>query len=163
MSKADLRVLLACGCLLLSLSQSGRADVNVTIRGTVVAPPSCSINRGATLNVDFGDNLTVDGIDGVNYRREVPYTVTCVNHPSNSMTLKLTGTAAPFEATALTTNHRDLGIRLYINDVAWPINTAVNFTYPTLPRMDAVPVKNSRRKLQGGVFAATATLVVEMR
>lgn len=163
MSKSNPSVLLVCGCLLWALGRGVQADVNVTISGTVVAPPSCSINRGTTLNVDFGDNLTVDGIDGVNYRRAVPYSVTCVNHPSNSMTLKLTGTAAPFEATALTTNHRDLGIRLYINDVAWPLNTAVNFTYPTLPRMEAVPVKNPQRKLQGGVFAATSTLVVEIR
>jgi len=36
----------------------------------------------------------------------------------------------------------------------------VKFTYPTLPVMEAVPVKKTNSTLKGGAFSAVATLVV---
>lgn len=159
MLKSNSRLLLAYGCLLWALSQGAQADVNVTIRGVVVAPPSCSINRGTTLAVDFGDNLMTTRINGVNYRKTVPYTLTCTGLPSNGMTLRFTGTGAAFDSTALATSKSDLGIKLYINSAGWGLNTAVRFTYPTLPRVEAVPIKKPGVTLTGGAFTAVATLV----
>lgn len=152
--------LLMCSALLLTCGQAVRADVNVTIRGTIVAPPSCVINGGSTLTVPFGDNLLTTRIDGIEYRRAVPYTVTCTGSPSNAMTLTLTGSGAAFDAHSLASNNPDLAIRLYINGASWPLNTSVKFTYPTLPVMEAVPVKKTNSTLKGGAFSAVATLVV---
>lgn len=149
-----------CGCGLLSVGQVVHAEVGLTIRGVIVAPPSCVINGGSTLNVPFGSDLMTTRIDGVNYKRSVPYTVTCTGHSSNGMTLKLQGTGAAFDGTSLSTNNTDLGIRLFMNGSVWPLNSLKNFTYPTLPTMEAVPVKKSGSTLQAGAFSASATLVV---
>ena len=157
---AHLGAVFICGCVLMSVGQMVQADVGLAIRGVIVAPPSCVINGGSTLNVPFGNDLMTTRIDGVNYKRAVPYTVTCTGHSSNGMTLKLQGTGTSFDNTSLSTNNPDLGIRLFINDSVWPLNTLKNFTYPTLPTMQAVPVKKPGSTLIAGAFSASATLVV---
>lgn len=160
MPKSGLYAALAYGCLLWMFNQGAQADVNVTISGVVVAPPSCVINGGSTLTIAFGDELMTTRIDGTTYRRGVPYTVTCTSYPSNAMTLELKGSGAAFDAGTLATSKTDLGIRLLVNGVNWPLNSIVKFTYPTLPGMEAVPVKRAGSTLTGGAFSAVATLVV---
>lgn len=152
----------ACSWLLLAVSQSALA-IGVSIRGVIVAPPTCIINGGSTLNVPFGNDLMTTRVDGVNYRRAVPYTVTCTGLPSNGMTIKLQGSGAGFNSAVLGTNNVNLGIKLFINGVAWSLNNAVNFTYPSLPTMEAVPVKNPVGTLSAGAFSASATLVVALQ
>lgn len=152
----------ACGCLLLAASQTALA-VGVSIRGVIVAPPTCIINAGSILHVPFGNDLMTTRIDGVNYRRAVPYTVTCTGLPSNGMTLKLQGTGSSFNSALLGTNNVNLGIKLFINGAAWSLNNTVNFTYPSLPAMEAVPVKRPASTLSAGAFSASATLVVALQ
>ncbi len=102
-------------------------------------------------------------VDGVNYRRSVPYTVTCTGQPSNGMTLKLQGVGAGFNSAVLGTNNVNLGIKLFINGADWSLNNTVNFTYPDLPTMEAVPVKKPASTLSAGAFSASATLVVALQ
>ncbi|WP_103735140.1 fimbrial protein [Pseudomonas sp. GZJR-8] len=147
--------------LLLALSQGVQADTNLTIRAVIIAPPPCVINSGSTLNVPFGNDLLTSRIDGVNYRRYVPYTVTCASPFSNALTLELKGTSATFDNRVLVTRKPDLGVKLFINGADWPLNTAVNFTYPNVPVVQAVPVKRAGSTLTGGTFDAAATLVVD--
>ena len=59
------------------------------------------------------------------------------------------------------TRKADLGVKLFINGADWPLNTAVNFTHPNFPVVQAVPVKRAGSRLTGGVFDAAATLVVD--
>ena len=158
-----LGAVIASACMLLTLSPLTVAQVNVAIRGVIVAPPTCIINGGKTLNVPFGNDLMTTRVDGVNYRRAVPYTVTCTGQISNGMTLKLQGSGAAFDASTLRTSNSDLGVKLYINGAVWQLNTLVNFTYPALPRMEAVPVKRPTSTLQAGAFSASATLVVALQ
>jgi type 1 fimbria pilin len=148
--------------MLLAVSQSVQADTNLTIRAVIIAPPPCVINSGSTLNVPFGNDLLTSRIDGVNYRREVPYTVRC-DPPvfNNAMTLELKGTAAAFDNNVLSTPKTDLGIKLFANGADWPLNTPLRFTHPTFPAVQAVPVKRAGSTLTGGAFATAATLVIE--
>ncbi|WP_409497694.1 fimbrial protein [Pseudomonas fragi] len=157
------RLAIAFGAALLPLCEGVMAQVSVSIRGVIVAPPPCVINAGSTLNVPFGDDLMTTRIDGVNYRRVVPYTLTCGPQPSNNMKITLQGTGAGFGSAYLGTSKSDLGIKLLLNGAAWPLNNAVNFTYPTLPVIEAVPVKNPGSTLTGGAFSASATLVVALQ
>lgn len=157
------RAVTALGGLLLICCQGALADVSVSIRGVVQAPTPCVINAGVTLSVPFGSDLMTTQIDGVKYEKTVPYTVTCGPQPTNSMTLTLTGAGAAFDATALRTSKGDLGIRLKVRGVTWPLNTAVNFTYPLSPGVTAVLVKRSGSTLTSGSFTAAATLVVALR
>lgn len=155
------RAILVGGALLWVACQMAQADTNLTIRAVIVAPPPCVINSGGTLNVPFGNDLLTSRIDGVNYRREVPYTVTCDSPFSNALTLELRGTGAAFDRRMLATRKADLGVKLFVNGADWPLNTAVNFTYPQFPAVQAVPVKRAGSRLTGGAFDATATLVVD--
>ena len=159
----DWRAVTALGSLLLLCGQGALADVSVSIRGVVLMPPPCVINAAGTLNVSFGSELLTTRINGVNYEKAVPYTLTCGQQPTNSMTLELRGTGAGFDAKALGTSKSDLGIRLMVGGEAWPLNTTVNFTHPTLPVVTAVLVKKTGSTLTGGSFAASATLVQALR
>ncbi|MDC6668157.1 fimbrial protein, partial [Leclercia adecarboxylata] len=69
-------VLMGSG-LLWAFSLGAQAETNLTIRAVIIAPPPCVINSGSTLDVPFGNDLLTSRVDGVNYRRGVPYTVTC--------------------------------------------------------------------------------------
>lgn len=155
------RALLIGGGLLLAVSQSAQADTSLTIRTVIIAPPPCVINSGGTLDVPFGNDLLTSRVDGVNYRRDVPYTVTCDSPFNNAMKLELKGTGASFDSRVLLTRKTDLGVKLFVNGADWPLNTAVNFTHPNFPVVQAVPVKRAGSSLTGGAFDAAATLVVD--
>ncbi|MEJ3590784.1 fimbrial protein, partial [Pseudomonas bubulae] len=43
------------------------------------------------------------------------------------------------------------------------LNSPVNFTYPTLPQMEAVLVAKPGSTLAGGAFSASATIVISLR
>ncbi|MGY2374345.1 fimbrial protein [Pseudomonas sp. SDO524_S393] len=162
MSKSTgLRAILIAAGVLLGGSQAVQAQTSVTIRAVIIAPPPCVINGGSTLNVPFGNDLLTSRVDGVNYRRGVPYTVTCDSPYSNALKLALQGTGAAFDNRVLSTRKADLGVKLFVNGADWPLNTAVNFTYPNFPVVQAVPVKRAGSRLTGGAFDATATLVVD--
>jgi type 1 fimbria pilin len=149
------------GGLMWAVSQGVQAETSLTIRAVIIAPPPCVINGGTTLDVPFGNDLLTSRVDGVNYRRNVPYTVTCNSPFSNALKLELKGTAAGFDNRVLSTRKPDLGVKLFVNGGDWPLNTAVNFTYPNFPTVQAVPVKRAGSTLTGGAFDATATLVVD--
>ncbi|MGU3309686.1 fimbrial protein [Pseudomonas sp. M5A4_2d] len=155
------RALLIGGGLLWAVSQSAQADTSLTIRAVIIAPPPCVINSGGTLDVPFGNDLLTSRVDGVNYRRDVPYTVTCDSPFNNAMKLELKGTGASFDSRVLLTRKPDLGVKLFVNGADWPLNTAVNFTHPNFPVVQAVPVKRAGSSLTGGAFDAAATLVVD--
>ncbi|MGA9705471.1 fimbrial protein [Pseudomonas sp.] len=156
------RAIFIAGSLLWAASQGVQADTNLTIRAVIIAPPPCVINSGTTLNVPFGNDLLTSRIDGVNYRRDVPYTIRC-DPPvySNAMTLELKGSGAAFDSGVLLTGKPDLGVKLFANGADWPVNSLVRFTHPNFPVLQAVPVKRAGSTLTGGAFNAAATLVVE--
>ena len=157
------RALSALGGLLAICCQVALGDVSVNIKGVVLMPPPCEVNAGGTLNVPFGTSLLTTWINGVNYSRSVPYTVTCGPQPTNLMTLELQGAGAGFDSTSLRTSKSDLGIRFTVGGVSWPLNRTVNFTYPTLPVVKAELVKRTGSTLTGGSFSAAAILVVALR
>ncbi|MGE1155923.1 fimbrial protein [Pseudomonas kitaguniensis] len=155
------RGLLVAGALLWAVSQDVQAETSLTIRAVIIAPPPCVINAGSTLDVPFGNDLLTTRIDGVNYRRDVPYTVTCDSPFNNAMKLELKGTGAAFDGRVLVTRKADLGVKLFVNGADWPLNTPVNFTHPNFPVVHAVPVKRAGSTLTAGAFDAAATLVID--
>ena len=127
-TSTGLRAILVGGGLLWAVGQGVHAETSLTIRAVIIAPPPCVINSGSTLDVPFGNDLLTSRVDGVNYRRDVPYTVTCDSPFSNALTLELKGSGAAFDNRVLVTRKPDLGVKLFVNGADWPLNTAVNFT-----------------------------------
>lgn len=136
---------------------NGEADM--VFHGTLISPPPCVINDNQQVDVNFGDQVGVNKVDGVNYRIPVNYQITCEGEGSGfALSLRLSGTAAVFDTLALQSDQPDLGIRLYQNDKPFTPNSTLNIDLGTPPRLEAVPVKRDGAMLQEGAFEALATL-----
>lgn len=139
--------------------QSSVLATEITFHGTLIEPPKCTINDSNQIEIDFGERLGVNKIDGVNYRMPVNYQIVCDDYGSGwSMSLLLQGTGADFDSDALLTSNPDLGVRIYQNDVPLSPNIALGIDLAKPPRLEAVPVKRAGATLTEGGFEAWATL-----
>lgn len=138
------------------------ANEPITVKG-VIQTMSCVINGGKEIDVDFGSTLKTTLIDGSQYKTAVTYTVTCSGNSSNALKMQIKGTAAGFDATALATDKTNLGLALLKGGKKQAINAWFNFTYPTLPVLEMVPVKKAGATLSTGEFNASATLLVDVQ
>ncbi|MDT0204235.1 fimbrial protein [Serratia marcescens] len=130
----------------------------ITIKVTVVAP-ACVINNNQPITVEFGDVVTTR-IDGYYKRQLVRYSVVCKNL-RNPIKLQIQGAGAGFNSAVLRTNKEGLGVALLHDSYLSPLGSWINFNYPNLPVLHAVPVKQAGVQLDGGAFSAGATMKVE--
>ncbi len=138
------------------------ATATVTVKVTVVAPP-CEINNNNLIEVNFGNDVMTTRVDGDYKKMPVTYSVQCKGGASNAVRMSIAGNGAAFDAGVLKTGKTDFGIALLNNGGRMPINTWLDFTYPNLPKLEAVPVKRAGASLTGGPFSAGATMKVEYR
>ena len=146
---------------LCSIGLCSGASANLTFSGTLNEPPPCTIDAGNTIEVDFGD-VGVKRVDGVKYRKGVAYTISC--GPATlpwELKLSVNGTPTPYDASAVQTNVPALGIRVYQNNVPFPLNTRLDISLPSPPVLEVVPVKQPGATLAPARFAAVATLLAE--
>lgn len=152
-----------CGLAALMLfgPQVQAAVTSIKVTVTILAKPSCIINNNNMIEVNFGSDVMTTRIDG-NYKKQpVAYKVECQNLQNNGMKMQVQGIGAGFDSNVLKTNKDGLGIALLYNGSRQPLNRWINFTYPNLPTLEAVPVKQVGVTLNGGVFSAGATMQVE--
>ncbi|MBH3000364.1 fimbrial protein [Serratia marcescens] len=152
-----LLLVVALGAPMFALS-AGNADM--TFHGTLIEPPPCAINDGNRIDVDFGERVGVNKVDGVNYRQLVNYQITCDSESTGGAVLRLSlsGSTSGFDEQALQTNKENLGIRVYQNDVSFTPGSSLAIDLANPPRLEAVPVKNAGSTLSEGAFEAWATL-----
>lgn len=150
--------------VILPLIAKSADTANVTIKVTVLAKPSCKLNNNNPINVDFGDDVMTNKIDGSNYTESLVYSLDCETGASGSMTLSINGNSSSFDPSALNTSVAGLAIRLKNDATTLALNTgSVTFTYPTsaLPSLFAVPIKQSGASLSAGAFTASATMTLD--
>lgn len=138
---------------------SNISRVNVTV--TVLAPPPCTItNKGGQVDVDFGERVGINKVDGTNYRRPMNYQIGCQGASSGnwSLSLSLIGSVTGFDKNALQTNKADLGIRVYQNGEPFVPGSRLAISLNNQPLLEAVPVKRPGATLTAGTFEAWATL-----
>lgn len=140
------------------------ATATVTVKITVVEPP-CDINNNNLIEVNFGNDVMTTRVDGEYKKMPIVYAVQCQGGAAGAARMRIEGNGATFDSEVLKTNRTDLGIELLnVNSgKRLPINRWLNFNYPALPVLEAVPVKRVGAKLSGGVFSAGATMMVEYR
>lgn len=136
----------------------------VTVQGTVMLP-TCTLNGGNPIKVDFGDVLTTS-IDGANYKKTpVDYTLDCEGDMTGNSLLQMsiTGTDASFGDGLLVTDKTGLAVQFLSDSAPLALNTGlVKFDYSgQLPAIFAVPAKDPSATLTAGVFTATAVLHVD--
>ena len=133
--------------------------VDMQFRGTLIEPPPCTINDDGIIDVNFGDRVGINKVDGANYRQSIGYRIRCEPGIGKwDMLLSLTGNAATFDEAAVQTNRRYLGIRIYQNAQPFKVGSALPIDPAKPPVLEAVPVGKSGETLTEGAFEATATL-----
>ncbi|MBU9828526.1 fimbrial protein [Rahnella sp. FC061912-K] len=148
--------------LLLACSHSLCAAENMLFRGTLIEPPPCTINDSGIVDVDFGERVGINKVDGVNYLKAMDYRITCEPGVSGlDMTLTLSGLQTGYDNAAVQTDLADLGIRVLQNGKPFTLNTPLGIDPKNPPALEAVPVKTPGATLKAEAFAATATLKAE--
>ena len=152
--------LLLLGILAMNVSLQMANAADMTFHGTLIEPPPCTINDGNKVEVNFGENVGINKVDGVNYRQLVNYQITCdsTGAGGGTPTLSLIGNTSAFDQNALLTNQDNLGIRIYSDDRPFSPGSKLNIDFTNPPRLEAVPVKNVGTALTEGDFEAWATL-----
>lgn len=161
MSRTIKVLLLACGLTAgITPAQAKDGEADMTFHGTLIEPPPCTLNDGNQVEVDFGDRVGINKVDGENYRQGLNYQITCDSAAGRSwaLTLSLSGSAAGFDSEALQTDKASLGIRVYQNDKPFTPNSTVKINLANPPRLEAVPIKQASATLTEGAFEAWATL-----
>ena len=155
--------LLRCFSVALLLgSMQAQAFPNMAFYGTLNAPPPCTINNGEQVDVDFGDRVGVNKVDGQNYMQMVNYRISCEQGITGlNMGLMVSGSPTGFDTAALQTNIPDLGVRLLQNGQPFALNKRMNIDAANPPVLQAVPVKKPGVELKAGAFAVTATLLAD--
>lgn len=134
---------------------------SVTVKVTVTAAPSCTINNNKTIEVNFQEVVTTRIDGGDEYLRPVNYTLECKDATNKTMKMMVEGITSSFNEYALKTNFDDLGIELHVNGHKQEISKWFKFNYEDKPELEVVPVKRTGSKLSTGAFSAGATLKVE--
>jgi type 1 fimbria pilin len=157
-----LRAVSACALAVLLGGGAVQAEDNMHFQGTLIAPPPCIINGSQMIEVNFGDDLVTTRIDGINYRKDIEYTLDCRDAGVNSVQMQIQGTGASFDGKVLATVERsELGIALRTDNGPLAINTWSKVVFGTTPRLAATPVKSEGSQLQAGSFTAGATMLIE--
>lgn len=148
--------------LLLAVTPPLFAADNMLFRGTLIEPPPCTINDGGMVDVDFGERVGINKVNGVNYLKLMDYRITCESGATGlDMTLTLSGTETGYDPAAVQTDMADLGIKVLQNGTPFTLNTPLSIDPQNPPVLEAVPVKTPGATLTEGAFVATATLKAE--
>ncbi|MFQ6249416.1 fimbrial protein [Yersinia enterocolitica] len=140
-------------------SRTVSAATNLTFGGSLIEPPSCEVNSGELIDVDFGRRLGIKKVDGIHYLQKVDYSIKCEPRAKNwAMELMLSGEPTLYDMAAIQTDNPDLGIKFLINGEAFTIGKPVSVNPADLPILEVVPVKTPGSTLMEGAFEATATL-----
>lgn len=161
-NKVMLSLLLACLMPAAHAAQTGDS-VEFTFKGHFLLLSPCIVSDDKVINVSF-DTVGVKKVDGVNYKRTIPYTVDCKGEPDNTaMNMTIVGTAESFDNAAVTTDAPGLGIQIQADGLPMKLNTPRATTLGALSSLtlSAVPVKDPAIELTAQAFSATATLKVD--
>lgn len=133
---------------------------NMSFHGTLVEPP-CYINGGQTIEVNFGNNLGVNKIDGNNYMQNVGYRITCdIGYTLQNLALVIeSANPASYDSSAIQTDKTGLAIRVLVDGAPAVFSKIVPIVNPAeLPVIQVVPVQDPSVTLTEGSFEATFTL-----
>jgi type 1 fimbria pilin len=154
-------VLLIAGLCTASV-QAEYNQQQVQFRGTLNEPPLCSINNGQQIEVNFGDRVGINKVDGQNYLQTMNYEINCAPGSRGlGLGLTMTAVASTYDRAAIQTNVGDLAIQLQQNGQPMPLNQRIAIDAARPPVLQVVPVKRPGAELPPGAFRATATLLAD--
>lgn len=143
----------------------GGMYATINIDGDIVEAPECTVNDNNLINIDFGNDVLINRIDGVNYKKtDLIYTMHCDNIISTALKLKIVAHSDPgFGVGLIGVGKEGLGLRLYNGSTPINTNVEIDFKYQegTLPPvLSVVPVAEDKEKLTAGYFSGVATMQI---
>ncbi|HDL7749478.1 TPA: fimbrial protein [Yersinia enterocolitica] len=136
----------------------------MTFKGTLIEPPTCTINGDKPINVDFGKEVMTSRVDGKLYSKPVEHGLKCEGLKIPGMKLQIEGVPASFDTKSLKTSNANLAVQISADAKQLDVNTWLKFTHgetPKIPKLTVVLVKNKEGTLKGGDFTASATMKVD--
>ncbi|CNE49324.1 fimbrial protein [Yersinia kristensenii] len=138
------------------------AAENLLFQGTLNAPPPCKINGGDLVDIDFGERVGINKVNGVNYRRTIDYHITCEpTATALDITLILSGPQSSYGDGVIQSSQEGLGIKILQNGRPFILDKPLFVDPKNPPKLEAVPVKESNARLKADVFVATAVLLAQ--
>lgn len=148
-------------------SQSCYAAENLSLRGTLIEPPECTINNDVPIIVDFGPAVGISKVDGNNYKQKIKFRfIACGPSPEEikwKTYMKLTGNGVTWDNRAVKTDNDNLAILIYHDGIPFELDESTFIASAGYVVLEAVPIKKVGAKLTEGAFSAVATLQVEMQ
>jgi type 1 fimbria pilin len=141
---------------LIPLSTSA-SNINVSVE---ILAPSCTINNGDIIEVDFGDELLSTRLDGINYSKDITANFQCNSATPEEIYLKIEGDEWVKDGHFLKTSKVDLAIQFRVNSTHQPINKRITID-PSKPfTLQVAPIFIGEKRLSAGSFTATGTLAI---
>ncbi len=155
--------------LLLGLAFSAHAaeqgdTTQITVSGTLVDAPVCTINGNNQIDVDFGDDVVINRIDGVSYKNTpIRFDLVCTSLAKQGLLVTFDGTPSPFNSQYIDTSVDGLGIRIFLDGVIpIPRGTGAAFSYQDIAgaHFSAAPVVQSGVTLSAQPFTGAGTVTL---
>lgn len=138
------------------------AAKNLLFQGTLISPPPCKINGGNLIDINFGERVGINKVNGVNYLKIIDYQITCEPGVSGfDMTLTLRGPKTQYDDAAIQSTLANLAIKVSQNGRPFVLDKPIAVDPKNPPTLAAVPVKTPGATLKAGVFVAMAVLLAQ--
>lgn len=138
------------------------ATENLLFQGTLISPPPCKINSGNLVDVNFGERVGVNKVDGANYRQIIDYEISCEPGITGlDMTLTLSGPKNQYDNAVVQTSLAGLGIKVLQNGDPFVLDKPIAIDPKNPPTLEAVPVKSPGATLKADAFVAMAILLAQ--
>ncbi|MDR9616863.1 fimbrial protein [Providencia rettgeri] len=156
-------------CTGLFISNLCLADVyNIEIKVTVIQK-TCDIygvsgeNQPIEIQLNQGNPMFPNYINGNNYITEIPYTLNCPGASNNAaLKIKFDGAVDKFNSELLKTSDDNVGLRVRVENVHLNIGDWHNFSYLNKPKLTVTPeVSNDSKLIKEGDIYASGVLSVE--
>lgn len=149
-----------------SLSISVLAETTMNFRGFLVETLPCSLNSGGTVEVSFGDQISIQKVASGIYHQPVELGgLECENSSESLLvTLQWSGSPANFDAddaTVVTAEQNALGVKMYADGQPLKLDTPFKLNGLSLPKLEAVLVQDYGVELEDGEFSALGVFRAE--
>ncbi|MFZ5325453.1 fimbrial protein [Enterobacter roggenkampii] len=150
-------------------------DIPITISGEVYIP-SCQINNGKDIEVDFG-NIAINDVNNHKNQKVITLPIAC-NYANSMAYVKVLGSQLAGNVNVLSTNIDNFGIALFQGEgtatkliigngqstnqgpIGYPVTDGVSGHDSSIFVMTAVPFKNGDGVLQAASFSSTASIAI---
>jgi len=153
-----MRCFLCCTLIVFFLNRASAENINFS--GALIERTECVVNNNRVIDIDFGLNVGVGKVDGINYRKNINYILDCTSAgPGGGLGLVISGPVFTYDSSAIETSNTDLGVKFLLGDKPITLDKRIEINPASLPKLDVVLIKRPGSVLKAGSFYASATLL----